>query len=375
MITIKQLGEILKKSVPNTLFTIKGEISKPSISGGHMYLTLKDDSSMISCIIWKSKMNENISLLKNGDMVEVKGSVDYYVPRGEIKFIISNITKLDNVGDMQLLFNKLKDEFNIKGYFNKKLTIPKLINSIVLITSLKGAAIHDFIYTINNNKSLLEIIEIDVQVQGSECPKQIIDVLKKNDFSSIDLIVITRGGGSMEDLWGFNNKELIETVFNRNIPILSAIGHMVDTTLLDYVADISCPTPSLAAQYILDYNKKYIDNLSIIKSRVENTIISNINKQINILNNFKHINANNAKKIKDDKMYNFKNIIINLIHSKIRKLEIIKTNHEISQDLSLYNNNLEKLSFEDFNNIIDNNKSFILIWNNKRIKIENYSNF
>ncbi len=372
MITIKQLGEVIKKSVPNTLFTIKGEISKPSISGGHMYLTLKDDSSMISCIIWKSKMNDTISLLKNGDMVEAKGTVDYYIPRGEIKFIISNINKLNNVGDMQLLFNKLKDEFNMKGYFNKKLAIPKLINSIVIITSLKGAAIHDFIYTINNNKSLLEIIEIDVQVQGSECPKQIIDVLKKNDFSSIDLLVITRGGGSMEDLWGFNNKELIETVYDRNIPILSAIGHMVDTTLLDYVADISCPTPSLAAQYIIDHNNKYINQLDLIKNKIKNSIVNDINKKISILKNFKNIKY----KIKDDinnKMFNLKNTIKNNIHSQIKKLENIKTNHEISQDLLLYNNNLDKLLFEDFCDIVNNNKSFILIWNNKRIKIDNYT--
>ena len=373
MITIKKLGEILKENLPINVFNIKGEVSKPSISNGHMYLTLKDESSMISSIIWRSKVTEDILKLKNGDMIEVKGTVDYYVPRGEIKLIISNVKKLDNTGDMHAMFEQLKNEFDKKGYFLKKLNIPTIIKKIAIITSLKGAAIHDFMYALENNKSLVECIKIDTIVQGSECPKQIIECINKNDFSDIDLIIITRGGGSMEDLWGFNDKNLIQTVFNRTTPILSAIGHMVDTTLLDYVADISAPTPSLAAQFIVDHNKKYIDSINNIKIKIYNNVISDINKKLSMLEKYNNIKNDIQSEFKN-KLETFKYNIKNDIKNQLNRLEIIKINHTNNISLYISNKNNDKiLSYESFSDIVKEKLPFTLVWNNIIININNYN--
>lgn len=366
-ITLKQLGEIIKYKLPTDKFIIKGEIRQPKISSGHMYLILKDETHMINCIIWKTKLNETIRSIKDGDMVSIKGNLDYYAPRGEIKLIVSSLEKNDVVGDLYKLFETMKTEFKNNGYFDKKLKLPICIKNILVLTSMNGAAVHDFNYALNNNHSLITSTIIDVQVQGSECPKQIIEYLKNNDVSKYDIIVITRGGGSMEDLWGFNNKELIETIYHRNYPVLSAIGHMVDTTLLDYVADISTPTPSLAAQYIIDYNKKYIEELQNIKQSIHQKLFNNINDNLLKLNKLSNIKNDFIDNIKNNTL-NLKNKIEFNIKNNMMKLDMILAKYD---NIILYKDNT-KLEYDNFTNIINTNQSFILVWKDKIIKINNY---
>jgi exodeoxyribonuclease VII large subunit len=366
-ITLKQLGDIIKYKLPTDKFTIKGEIRQPKISSGHMYLILKDDTFMINCIVWKTKLNESIKSIKDGDLVNIKGSLDYYAPRGEIKLIVNSLEKNNTIGDLYKIFETMKTEFKKNGYFDKKIKLPLCIKNILVLSSMNGAAIHDFNYALNNNKSLITSTTIDVQVQGSECPKQIIEYLKNNDMSKYDIIVITRGGGSMEDLWGFNDMTLIETIYGRNYPVLSAIGHMVDTTLLDYVADVSAPTPSLAAQYIIDYNKKYIDELKSIKNNIYQKLINNINDNLLKLNKLSNIKNDFIDNIKN-KTLNLKNNIKFNIKNNLIKLDMILSKYD---NIILYKDNI-KLEYDNFNNIITNNQPFILVWKDKIIKINNY---
>ncbi len=368
-ISITDFNKLLKTKLPNNIFHLKGEVKQPKISGGHMYLTLKDDISSIKCIIWKSKLT--LVELLDGDNIEVKGNIDYYCNRGDINFIISSYTSLNKNEDK---LNKLKNEFEEKGYFNKKniKLLPDIIKNILIITSNNGAAIHDFIYTINNNKSLLNYTIIDVQVQGSECPKQIIEYLNNNDINDIDLVVITRGGGSADDLNGFNKKELIETVYKRNYVLLSAIGHMVDTTLLDYASDISCPTPSLAAQYIIDHNKKYINKLNEIKESIKQDLLNKIKKNIFLIKNKLNKQKNDIKENIIDKLNNYKYNLNNFIKNNIFKLEKMKIKQE--QDILIYDLHSHKLDYNEFKNNINLNKSFTIVWNDIIIKVNKYNN-
>lgn len=364
MITLTEFNSILKDKLPNINYHIKGEVSRPKLYDSGLYFTLKDENVMINCKMWKSKITDDIKNIQNGDNIEVKAQIDLY--KGALSLTINWAKKLNNIGDLHSNFELLKEEFKNKGYYNKKIKLPKYINKIVLLTSMKGAAVHDFEYALINSKSLLEIIKIDVQVQGLDCPKQIIDSLKTFDFSNIDLIVITRGGGSMEDLWGFNDKELMETIYKRNKPILAAIGHMIDTTLIDYVADISCPTPSLAAQYIIDYNKKYIDTINNHKQLLYNKLINNMNKDLSILEKLS-CKKNEIKSSIESKLDKYKYNINYEIKNNLLKLEQFFNKYNSSS--IIINNNI---NYDEFKELINNKQPFTLVWNSTVINITNY---
>jgi exodeoxyribonuclease VII large subunit len=367
--TIKQLSEFIKTKIPNTFLNIKGEIRQPKISGGHMYMMMKDDTATISCVIWKSKMTDIISKLKDGDMIEAKGNLDFYVPRGELKFIISTITKEKTVGDMFAEFEKMKSDFTKQGYFNKKLPLPGVIRKIAVLTSKTGAAIHDFTHALSNNKSLVECDIIDMVVQGADCPRNIVEYLRSNDMKKYDMVVITRGGGSMEDLWGFNDKKLIETIYNRDYVVLSAIGHMVDTTLLDFASDITCATPSLAAQYIVDNNKDYLDKLNNIKNRFHMSLIGDINKKLSLLDRYDNIkNDFNEKLI--NKMKNYKQTIMYEIKNRLVQLDRIEDRYK--ENIALYSDN-KNLTSDDFGEIVKLNKHFTIVWNGIVVNVNNYN--
>ncbi len=374
-ITLKELSDILKDKLPKNNYHIKGEVSRPKLYPSGLYFTIKDDNITMSCKMWKNRLDDEIANIQNGDNIEAKVIFDYY--KGDLSLTINWAKKLNKIGDLHSNFELMKEEFKNKGYFNKKIKLPECIRKIALITSMKGAAVHDFEYAINNSKCLVDIKKIDAQVQGIDCPKQIIDILKTYDFDKYDLIIITRGGGSMEDLWGFNDKMLIEVVYNRNKPILSAIGHMIDTTLLDFVADISAPTPSLAAQYIIDYNKKYIDNINNSKQIYYNKLINSINKDLSKLdkiNNNIMKEYNNIKISIHEKLGKYKNTIIFEIKDNLLKLESIKEKY--NNNITLYSSKEGKdnvINHDEFIHIINNNMPFTLVWNNIAINIINYT--
>ena len=371
VLTIKQLSEFIKTKLPNNMLTVKGEIRQPKISGGHMYMMMKDDTATISCVIWKSKMTDIISKLKDGDMIEAKGNLDFYVPRGELKFIINTITKEKTVGDMFAEFEKMKVEFKKLGYFDRKLKIPQVIRKIAIITSMNGAAIHDFLHALENNKSMIECDKIDMVVQGSDCPRNIVEYLNNNDMKKYDMVVITRGGGSMEDLWGFNNKSLIETIYDRDYVVMSAIGHMVDTTLLDFASDITCATPSLAAQYIVDHNKDYLDKMNNIKNRLHMTLVGDINKKLSLLDRYDNIKNEFTDKLLN-KMKNYKQNIIYEIKNRLVHLDRIEERYK--ENITLYNYSDNTILNENtFREIVTMNKPFTIVWNGIVVNVSGYN--
>jgi len=365
-INITELCNILKKNLPNTKYTINGEVSQVKLSQGNLYFTFKDDISSIKAIMWRSKINSEI---KDGDKITVLGKLDYYSYTGTLSLIVENIIQNNGIGELQIKYDQLKENFLKKGYFDKKMLLPKYIKNILIITSETGAAIQDFLFNLENNKSKIKYEIIDVPVQGPESPKIIsykLNQFNNNENIKYDLIVITRGGGSYQDLFGFSNEELIETVYNFNkVPIISAIGHQIDNPILDLVADYSCPTPSLSAQFLVDHNKNYLLNLNNTLNKFKEIIIENLYDKQNKLNNLNDKLKQSFYSIKNI-LYKFQNNINTELNNKKIKLEYLLKSLD-NPNIELFNLNFNKINkCED----LTINELFILKWNNQNFKIK-----
>lgn len=326
-LNIGELSQYIKDNLPKQKIILTAEVKQPKISNGNMYLELKDKSGCISAAIFKFNMTEDMENIQEGDEITVKGNLNYYQERGRLNFVIRELVSVQGSGQLHKQYIQIKNQFEKKGYFlpQNKLPLPKTIQNILILTSASGAAVKDFYYGLDNGKGRINHKLIDVIVQGTDCPSNICHILTtdNNKLEQYDLIVITRGGGSFEDLFGFCQPELIECVHNLKVPVLSAIGHQVDTTLLDHVADIVAPTPSLAAQFIIDHNRTYVDTLLYKKKR----LFSLLQKPM--------INKNSELDSYKNTILNQKNIFINY---KIHLFNRI--NMAINKELL----NLEKLS-------------------------------
>jgi len=343
--TVSELSEYLKSIVSNKKIKVTGEISQPKFSNGNIYFTLKDDANNLKSIIWKFK-NINKELLIEGQKITMECKLDFYGGSGSLNLIVEKIITNDGYGELFIKYEKIKQEFNEKGYFlqSRKKQLPKFLKNILVITSENGAALQDFIYNLENNKSLINYDIIDVAVQGIDCPKNICNALKliMDKQLHYDLVIIMRGGGSFSDLFGFSQPELIESIYNFNLPILSAIGHQVDNPLLDLIADITTPTPSLAAQFIVDYNKKYINNLNSIKNNIKTSLLDTITYNRN-----NYIKLNEKLFITFNLLINLKNDLLNVIKSDIGNLvlkySLLET--KVNIDSQKTNNKSNQITF------------------------------
>lgn len=364
---VTELTEYIKSVVGNKKIKVSGEISQPKLSGGHVYFTIKDESNNIKSIIWKSR-NINKEDIVDGMKIVMDCKLDFYGGTGTVNLIVDKILTNDGFGDLFTKYEKIKKDFTEKGYFNrKKRKLPEQIKNILILTSEEGAALQDFIYNLDNNKSQLLYDIIDVKVQGIECPKNICEILKElqEDDTYYDMVVITRGGGSFSDLFGFSQPELIEIVNSFHLPVMSAIGHMIDNPLLDLVADYSAPTPSLAAQYIVDHNKKYITKLHNMKNNMKTVIMDILLRQQNILAKFNdklYLQFNQLNNLKNQ----YNNIIKDMINNLTLKLSILETKISVDStggSIVLYDMNKKITDSNDLDNYINN--KLTLKWNDK----------
>ena len=281
--SVSKLGEYIKKTIFKKV-KIKGEVSQPKISSGHLYFQLKDQNASIRGIIWKYNSIPKDSIT-DGQKLTVEGKLDFYGMTGSTNLIVDKIITLDGEGELFTKYSQMKQEFTEKGYFDmeRKKKLPTIIKHILLLTSETGAALQDFLYNLENQHSNLTYDLVDVKVQGTECPHNICIELQKMKPNNYDLVVITRGGGSFEDLFGFSKPELIEAVYECSLPVLSAIGHQIDSPLLDFIADCVAPTPSLAAQLIVDHNKSFIQDLKEIHVQCKESLLDEIQEHQNML--------------------------------------------------------------------------------------------
>jgi len=370
VININELNQYIKSNLPKQTFTVSGEVSKPSFRN-HIYLTLKDKDASINSIIWKYKY-ENFNIqLKDGDKITVKGKIDYYEKNGSVSFIINELVKFDGEGELKKLYDKYLKDFQKKGYFNdtNKYEIPNIIKKILIVTSEKGAALQDFLYALDNNNSKVKYDILDVAVQGNNCPSDLINKLDKLE-NIYDLVVITRGGGSFEDLFGFSKPEIVEFIYTFEQPVLSAIGHQVDISLLDYIADVNVPTPTLAAQYIIDINKEYINNCRDIEKEMKNDLIDlnyNLLTKLNKLNDRINKEMNILNELENDMKYDLLDNLNNYL-LKLKECQMKLDNMTSRKDIVIKYND-EEINLLTFKNIYENNKKYSIWWNNIEFKI------
>ncbi len=228
---------------------IKGEISNfKRHSSGHLYFALKDDKGVLSAMMFKSSANQLSFNPKEGDQVLVEGRIGVYESRGAYQIYVQSM-QLDGVGLLYEKFEALKKELAEKGYFDQehKLSIPKYTKKIAVLTASTGAAIRDICSTLDKRYPLAEQVLMSTLVQGKGAKDNIINNIKEADSMGVDVIIVGRGGGSIEDLWSFNEREVVEAIYHCKTPVISAVGHETDTTLSDFVSDVRAATPTQAA--------------------------------------------------------------------------------------------------------------------------------
>jgi len=365
--SVSKLADFIKKTLGKKV-RIQGEISQPKMSSGHLYCKFKDQYSTISGIIWKFNSSINKEDITEGQKLTIEGKLDFYGVSGTTNLIIDKIITQEGQGELYKNYEKIKQDFLDKGYFDlvHKKQLPIVIKNILILTSESGAALQDFLYNLDHQGSKVRYDLIDVKVQGSECPSQICEMLK-DITKPYDLVVITRGGGSFEDLFGFSQPDLIESVYNFHLPVLSAIGHQVDNPLLDLVADFKAPTPSLAAQFIVDHNHSYLQELQIIKENCKE-------KLLDVLQEFEKEISNLLEKLYKP-IYeilqlksNLQNTLLQSIQHDLHRLYKMEISLQQDDNIKILFNDKQILSPEELGSL--KHETLKLVWCSKIYKIK-----
>lgn len=351
-----QLNSILKKHFKKIF--IEGEISLFKVyPSGHAYFTLRDNNSEISCVYFNYTRNSSNIALEN-TKVTLSADLSMYVSKGKIQLYVDKIIH-SGEGDLWLKYSELKKKLDKEGLFSleHKKKLPLICNRIGLITSSKGAVVQDILNIINRRAPYLEIFFCDTIVQGENASKFIIESLKKlNSNKSLDLIIIARGGGSIEDLMCFNDELLVREIFNSCHPVISAIGHETDFTLCDFVSDKRASTPSEAAEICtLDLNSILI-NMNEILQHVYINIINEIDTKKNALNKYYYTTISKNPELRISEYKNNIDYFIN--NSSYYIMDKIKSynNNILLNDKLLNNLNVKSIMKRGFGIIRKNNK-------------------
>ncbi|MGA2622660.1 MAG: exodeoxyribonuclease VII large subunit [Bacteroidota bacterium] len=254
--TVLSVSELTRriKGVLETGFTrlaVQGEISNfKRHSSGHLYFTLKDESAQLQAVMWRSRAANLFFTPQDGMKVIVRGNITVYEVRGIYQIDVAQIQPL-GVGELQIAFEQLKQKLAAEGLFDAghKRPIPEYPESIGIVTSKTGAALQDIVNIISRRFPAVELILYPVKVQGVGAAEEIASAIREfNAFGKVDVLIVGRGGGSLEDLWAFNEEVVARAIYASRIPVISAVGHEIDFTIADFVADLRAPTPSAAAE-------------------------------------------------------------------------------------------------------------------------------
>lgn len=243
---------------------LEGELSNLRAPGsGHVYCTLKDKTSQIRAVLFRSSVGRLRFALQEGMQVIVWGRLTVYEPRGEYQIVVDTVEP-KGIGALQLAFEQLKERLAAEGLFDqdRKRPIPTFPKSVGVVTSLTGAALRDILAVLRRRWPTIHVLIAPVQVQGENAGRQIAESLAAlNDWGSVDVIIVGRGGGSLEDLWSFNEEIVVRAIAASHVPVVSAVGHEIDVTLADFVADIRAPTPSAAAESVVPVLAEIVERL------------------------------------------------------------------------------------------------------------------
>jgi len=280
----REVRTILESGFP--LIWLEGELSNLACpASGHWYFSLKDSHAQVRCAMFRTRNRLLRFAPRNGMQVMARVKIGLYEPRGEYQLIIEHLEEAGE-GALRQEFEQLKNKLNAQGLFasSEKKTLPTVPKKIGVITSPTGAAIHDVLATLKRRFAALDIIIYPVMVQGKTAAIDIAKTIQLADKrNECEVLIVTRGGGSLEDLWAFNEETVAQAIFNCNIPIISAIGHDIDFTIADFVADVRAATPTAAAELVSPEEKHWSQQFSDLQKRLTQLIKSILcNKQIQI---------------------------------------------------------------------------------------------
>ena len=378
VVAVSQLGNYLKRKLDTDPqiqnLSVSGEVSNiTKHKSGHYYFTLKDNLARISCVMFKAAAIKISFNLKEGDKVVCNCNTSFFPTSGSLQLYVNSI-KLDGVGDLYTKFEALKLKLSEQGLFNEhhKLQCPSYPMSIALVVGNKTAARHDILVTLKNRWPIAKISEYNCLVQGENASVEIISALLECDENNHDIIIIARGGGSIEDLWAFNDEFLANVIYNLKTFCITGIGHEIDFTIADFVADIRGATPTSAATLCTPDINDVINNVTYYQNRLEfainNQLTNNITrfnalKNNNVLSNMDSIILESELKINyhNQKLLNYKNYFdnkVNLYHNyHNRFLNIMVT------QLNVNRNNLSNIQ----------NKLIVNMNNNLQTKINSFN--
>ena len=274
--------------------TVRGEVSNlnkyEQSPSGHIYFQLKDEKSSIQCKMWRSKRASGLSFpLKNGDAIVVTGQICVYPDNGTYYLQAERITK-EGVGELAARFEELKRSLAEMGMFDQeyKKPIPKYARKVGIVTAPTGAAVRDIIRTAKNKDPFVELILAPTRVQGEGSAEEIAEAIARLDAMSLDVMIVGRGGGSLEDLWAFNEEVVARAIFACNTPVISAVGHEVDTTISDLVADYRAATPTAGAEAaVFDY-RKFMSDLSRYRDALDRRMAAHMDRESMLLEQLTH---------------------------------------------------------------------------------------
>lgn len=294
-LTVSELTRRIK-GVLETTFTsvsVEGEISNfKRHSSGHLYFTLKDEGAQLSAVIWRSRAANLFFTPQDGMKVIASGKITLYEPQGKYQIDITSLQPR-GVGELQIAFERLKTKLAAEGLFSAehKKRLPEYPETIGIISSPTGAALQDILNILRRRFPAVEVILLPVKVQGEGAAGEIAEAIRTfNKFARADLLIVGRGGGSLEDLWAFNEEIVARAIYQSKIPVVSAVGHEIDFTIADFVADLRAPTPSAAAEIVVKDKSDVIENLRnfcyTMERDLEDIIRSGKEKVLSILGSY-----------------------------------------------------------------------------------------
>ncbi|BAF61807.1 exodeoxyribonuclease VII large subunit [Candidatus Vesicomyidisocius calyptogenae] len=384
--TISSFLSVCNKTIENNIPTcwLQGEISNLTRpASGHWYFSLKDNTVQVRCALFRFNQRYIKFSPKNGIEVLVRVVPTLYEARGNFQLVIQQIEQI-GIGNLNLAFKQLKKDLDNEGLFDNihKKPLPNTINTIGVISSSTGAVIQDIIKVLNNRYPFVKILLFDSIVQGQDSIKKLTNALNIADQSGkCDVIIIARGGGSLEDLWAFNEEILARAIFNAKTPIISAIGHETDTTIADLVSDIRAPTPSFAAMLVTSNRLELLSNTNKLYTQLHQSYrqtlhyyqsrlnqlklkISNPNKQIDYLNqklDYLSINLTTRK----ESIFTLNNAKLNSLFTTLKQHSPIKT---IKHAKSLNQMSLNQLKYQ-IKQIINTNNNMLYLATERLQKI------
>ena len=376
-LTVSEVNNYLKRIIDNDFIlnnlSVKGEISNLKYhSSGHIYFSLKDSFGKLNCVMFRNKADELTFKLEEGMSVVAKGRASVYTVNGSFQLYCDELEK-EGQGALYVKFEKLKARLNSEGYFDESLKkdIPSMPKRIGIVTSETGAAVRDIINVSRRRNKLVDLVIYPAKVQGIDAYKEVIKGIKYfNSKKSVDVIIIGRGGGSIEELWNFNEEELAIAIFESQIPIISAVGHEVDFTISDFVADLRAATPSQGAEIAVPLEDRIYESVQNFERYLNDVIADRLSREKTRLDSLSKVLSLNSTQ---NKIYN-NYMLLDSLKDKMDKNIMNRLKIE-KERLSGYNSlltahNPVNLLSRGYAIIEDDNKNIISSVN--KIKSDNY---